>query len=107
MTLVWTQGTTSEGAPIGLQRRDGSPINLSGATVTMQYKRTDGGIPNVMTALTGTVTLDDPANGKFTFKFSTADVATAGRYGLQIKVDYGGGVVWFSDVTDFLITPTT
>jgi hypothetical protein len=42
-----------------------------------------------MRAFTGTAYPYDPANGRFYWKFSDADVAEPGRYDLVIHVDYG------------------
>lgn len=112
MTILWTQGTTSEGLPMQLTRRDGSALNLSGrlaANITLLMKRQGGGIPATFTALTGTVTIDDAVNGWITFQFSTADVANYGRFLLLAKVDFGGPPPgpYYSDAQEFIIASTT
>jgi hypothetical protein len=69
-----------------------TPINLTGATITARYN--DGA---VSTAGTGTATIVSAVAGTFTYAFSAADVATAGKYQWQFKANYGGTDLLFSD----------
>jgi hypothetical protein len=111
MAIEWTQGTTSEGQSMLLKRVDGSALNLTGrspANITLLMKRLGGGLPATFTALTGTISIDDAANGRITYQFSAADVANAGRFLLVTKVDFGNpSGPWYSQATELLIASTS
>lgn len=62
---------------------DGNAINLTGATITGIIERA-----GVQTAITGTFALVTAASGIFTWTYSAADVAQAGRYFVQFRAKY-------------------
>ncbi|MGZ6373433.1 MAG: hypothetical protein ACXWPI_01795 [Ktedonobacterales bacterium] len=112
MSYQWPQGNTHTQMPIQVIGNDGTPVDLTGVPFTsITLQRAIVISPGVQTypfvACTGAVTaFTDVANGKFTYKFSTADVATPGNYQLIIVVDYGGSDVLKSLPMDFTITRT-
>jgi hypothetical protein len=109
MTIEWTQGTTSEGLPILLQRRDGSAFNLSGrapSDITVLMKRYGAGLPATFTPLAGTASIDDGPNGRITYQFADADVANNGRFLLLVKVNFSPKV-YYSSAQEFIIASTT
>lgn len=78
---------------------DGTPVNLTGATISMVMF--DG-----YTAKTGagTWTIDDAANGKAHYTYDAADVAKDADWQLIITITIGGKPV-YADVKNLLILP--
>lgn len=64
---------------------DGDALDLTGATVTGTI--TDS--YNTSRAITGTLTVVTAASGIFRWDYSTADVATAGKFTVQFSASYG------------------
>lgn len=80
-----TQGDT--GAPfnpIFVSKTTGSPINLTGATITMRMQNQSS---EVAQNCTGTWTLaNDPTTGQAFYAYSSADVASPGTFNLSIEI---------------------
>lgn len=68
--------------------RDGTAIDLTGATITLILKKRGGSVTN-----TGhqTCTLVTPASGIISYTALAADFATVGTYTGDVKVVYSGG----------------
>ncbi|MDQ2995460.1 MAG: hypothetical protein M3R61_00170 [Chloroflexota bacterium] len=95
------QGATHTGQQITWTRDDGTPQDLTGATLS-------GTITNVLTgvstAIGGTLTATTPLSGILTWAYSAADVAASGQYRVQLLASYGSAI----DATylaDWLILP--
>lgn len=96
-----TQGAIHTGQTITWTRDDGTPQDLTGATMS-------GTITNVRTGVSvgvaGTLTATTPLSGILTWAYALADVAAAGRYRVQITASYAGAL----DATylaDWLVLP--
>lgn len=66
-------------------RDDGTPENLTGATLTGKIRDYAG----VVRDITGTLTLTTPATGVFTWAYSAVDVAEAGQFLVQFTASFG------------------
>lgn len=66
--------------------KDGSAVNLTGATITMKMEDSGG---NVKTAL-GIWTIDDAINGLAHYNYASTDVDEVGMWTLFITVTIGG-----------------
>ena|SRR5215467_1513114 len=78
------------------------PLNITAATITIHGKATDTNGNPIGGDLvgSGSVTITDALNGKFTYQPASTDFFVQGPLGLylwQWKIDYGGGAVIFSD----------
>lgn len=85
-------GSTRVPLAVTWKRKDGSIPNLSGATITARFGNT-AGVGGFLG--TGTVSAVDLPNGKFNYKFASADFTAitatgAGDWYVQFKADYGG-----------------
>lgn len=100
-----------QGTPFAPQflHADGSPVSLSGATITMKMQLTDaiGPIVDVVgTVITcaGTWTIDDATNGKAHYQYQSADVASPGVWNLYITITISGVPV-HADTKQLVILP--
>ncbi|MGZ6362189.1 MAG: hypothetical protein ACXWP0_10970, partial [Ktedonobacterales bacterium] len=92
---------SNSGAGVDLSGIAFNQISIAMAPVT------SAGTVGSFTTLTGAATaFTDVVNGKFTYKFSAADVATAGNYQLVIVVNYGAGDIMRSLPLAFTIVRT-
>jgi hypothetical protein len=84
-TPIWVGDT---GAPFIPQfsHQDGSPVNLTGATISMKMEDSGG---NVKTC-SGVWIIDDAANGKAHYSYASTDVNTSGVWTLFIAITIGG-----------------
>ncbi len=82
------QGRTHTPAEIVWIRRDDTPQDLTGATLSaaMVNRRT-----KVVRAATGVFAVQSAVNGVFTWTYSDADVADAGDFLVQFTATYGDG----------------
>lgn len=78
---------------------DGTPVNLSGATISMIMF--DG---YTAKAGAGTWTIDDATNGKAHYTYDTNDVAKDADWQLFITITIAGKPV-YADVKNLLILP--
>jgi hypothetical protein len=102
------------GAPFAPQflHTDGSPVNLSGATITMKMQQVTyiGAVPELGTVIDCSNTspnnwvIDDAANSKAHRQWNAEDVATAGTWNLHITITIGGLPV-HADVKQLVILP--
>lgn len=79
------------GAPFNpvFVHRDGSLVDLTGATITMKMVLQNH--PTTIQVCSGTWTIATPAtSGQATYAYSTNDVATAGIWELYITITIGG-----------------
>lgn len=75
-------------APV-FQHKDGSAVNLLGATFGMKMVNED--VPVVTTkTCSGSWVIDDAANGKAHYQWQSADVNTPGTWTLYITITIGG-----------------
>ncbi|MGH2505930.1 MAG: hypothetical protein ACRDHZ_00695, partial [Ktedonobacteraceae bacterium] len=74
--------------PLSVQTsfRDGSPIPLVGATLSLVMVSGTG----VRQVGTGVWTIDNAAAGQAHYAWSAADVATAGTWSIQVEYTIGG-----------------
>lgn len=80
------QGARLPGRQISWFRSDGTPENLTGATLTARVKNQ---LTGEARDVTGVLNVTDPTNGVFTWAFSSEDVAVAGDYDLQFTASFG------------------
>lgn len=83
------QGATHTPQRITWLDTDDTPLNLTGATITGKIQDSGG----TTRAITGTLSVVTAASGIFSWTYSTADVATAGRYQVQFIATYGDATV--------------
>lgn len=83
------QGAIHTGQSITWTRDDGTPQDLSGATLsgTIQSVRTGASV-----AIAGTLAIVTAASGIFTWAYAAADVAAAGEYLVQFSASYSGAL---------------
>lgn len=98
--FTWVQGARKE--PKVLQWMVGAtPLNLTGATLSGTVRRN-----GVATAITGTLTVLDPATGVFRWEFSEDDVAVAGDHRVEFVATYASGPSpAVTDTIDWRVTP--
>lgn len=80
-------GARHTGQTITWTRANGTAHDLTGATLTGTIRNEVAG---TVVAITGTLTPTSATEGIFTWAYSAADVATAGRYVVQFKATYTG-----------------
>jgi hypothetical protein len=87
--LVFVQGDTAPdlGAVLHVKGNTSSPIDLSGATVRFQMRKSDDRTFTVDAAAT---VVDDEA-GEVLYQWSTNDLAVSGDYNVQWEVTYSDG----------------
>ena len=73
-------------APVFAHKVDGSPVNLTGATISMKMQNEAGTVK----VCGGTWTIDSAANGQAHYVWQAADVNTAGTWFLYITITIGG-----------------
>src|ERR1043165_2094470 len=66
-------------------QEDGTPQDLTGATLSGTIMAQDG----TTRSITGTLSITTAADGIFTWAYSAADVGTEGRFMVQFKATYG------------------
>ena len=71
--ITWTRG-------------DGTPENLTGATLTGKIRDNATGVTRDSA---GDLTVTDGADGVFTWAYHADDVATAGKFMVQFKATFG------------------
>lgn len=79
------QGATRPNQSITWTRADDTAEVLTGATLTGVIRDAAG----TVRAITGTLAVTDGANGVFSWNYSAADVATAGRFEVQFTAAFG------------------
>jgi hypothetical protein len=92
-------GATGETFAPQFLHKDGTPVNLSGATISMIMF--DG---YTAKAGAGTWIIDDAANGKAHYLYDAADVAKDADWQLFIAITIGGKPI-YADVKNLLILP--
>ena len=68
------------------QHKDGSAVNLAGATLSLKMQDTLGDLKTGV----GTWTIDDPTNGLAHYNYAAADVSQAGTWTLYVTITIGG-----------------
>lgn len=81
---IYTGDVAVPFAPV-FQHKDGSVVNLVGATINMKMQDQDGNLK----ICSGTWTIDDAVNGKAHYQWQTADVNTAGNWNLYVTITIG------------------
>jgi hypothetical protein len=81
--------------------KDGTPVSLSGATLSMKMQNINTG---AVQSCSGVWTIDDATNGKAHYQWQTADVATVGIWTLYITITIGGLSV-HADTKTLVILP--
>lgn len=74
-----------------LKDDNGTPINVTGATVKFIAKAVGGGSPIIGSVGTGACTLIVPATGIVQYKFLTADTAAIGPYNVEWQITFADG----------------
>jgi len=82
------QGSVRPAQSITWTDADGTPIDLTGATITGTMRKIGD---DTTRAITGALTVTDGAAGRFTWQYDAADVATAGSYEAQFTATYDTG----------------
>jgi len=82
------QGSVRPAQSITWTDADGTPIDLTGATIAGTMRSIAN---NVTAVITGDLTVTDGAAGRFTWQYSAADVSIAGTYEAQFTATYPSG----------------
>jgi DUF4097 and DUF4098 domain-containing protein YvlB len=70
---------------------ENGPLNLTGATVSLDLKATNGG---AVLALAGSTTILAPAtNGAVSYQWAVGDTATVGTYSGEFEITWPNGTV--------------
>lgn len=72
------------------QYSDGTAVNLAGATITMKLQGISAGNSGTTTTCTGIWSITDAPNGKASYAYTSADVATAGLWNMFITITISG-----------------
>jgi hypothetical protein len=80
---------------------DGTPVVLTGATLSMKMQNINSG---VVQTCSGTWTIDDAAGGLAHYQWQAGDVATVGIWMLYITITIGGLPV-HADTKTLVILP--
>lgn len=86
-----TQGDTLVPFAPTFQHKDGSAVNLTGATITMKMVDTSG--LNAPKTCSGTWTIDNATAGQAHYGWQSADVNTPGIWELSITITVSGQFV--------------
>lgn len=78
-------GATRPGQSITWLDGDGSPVDLTGATITGKMRNKHSGQTR---DITGVFTVTDGSAGVFVWIYDVGDVATAGAYAVQFTAAY-------------------
>lgn len=81
------QGSTRPSLPLKLEKDDGSPVVITGATMTGKIRKMGTATSSV---LAGTITVTDGTLGEATLAYAAADVALAGTFVVQITATLSG-----------------
>ncbi len=79
-------GDTKPPLAATIARVNGTPVDLTGATVQLVYWPVSGGAP-----VYRSMTITDAPNGKVTYQWIADDTATAGRFRFYVKITFAGG----------------
>lgn len=79
-------GATRPSQVITWYRADGTPENLTGATMTGKLRNRQSG---EVRDIAGVLSVTDGAGGVFTWAYDADDVATVGRYDVQFTAAFG------------------
>ncbi len=82
------QGDTGAPFIVHFLHKDGSTVDLTGATITMKMVNQDS--PSTTKTCLGTWTIDDASGGIAHYQYQAADVNTAGIWILYITITIGG-----------------
>ena len=77
-------GATRPGQVVTWLRGDGTPENLTGATLSGKT-RNEAGVTRV---IVGTLAVTDGAAGKFTWTYGAGDVVAAGTFSVQFTATF-------------------
>lgn len=80
------QGARRPSQTVTWTDEDGTPLDLSGATITARIRNVAA---SSATASDGVFTVVTAASGIFRWDYSAADVATAGQYEVQFTATFG------------------
>lgn len=96
------------GTPFATQflHKDGSPVPLSGATITMTMEDIEGNVTTCSTTSPNNWVIDDATNGKAHRQWSASDVSLSGNFTLRITITIGGLPVT-ADAKQLEILPLT
>lgn len=83
------QGDTSPPLRAQLREDDGTPVDLTGATVRFKMNRIGGNTGDTLD-VDNTATIDDATNGKVTYDWADGDTDQSGYYNAVFGVDYDG-----------------
>ena len=81
------QGSTRPTLPVVFVKNDGSPVVITGATLAGKIRKQG---TSASVALAGSVSVTDGPNGKATLSYTSADVATAGLFVVQVTATIAG-----------------
>lgn len=81
------QGSTRPTLPLKLEKDDGSPVVITGATMTGKIRKMN---MTTSTALAGTITVGDGSLGEATLAYAAGDVALAGTFVVEVTAILSG-----------------
>jgi hypothetical protein len=93
--------TTGDSAPplTGVCQSGTTPANLTGATVVLHIRWSDG------TVITKTATVTDAPNGAWSYTWGASDITLTGPALVEAQVTYSGGAVQTFGPTSFAVQP--
>jgi hypothetical protein len=81
------QGSTRPTLPLAFVKNDGTPVVLTGATITGRMRKQGS---SITTDLAGTISVTDGPSGKATLAYDAADVAQFGMFLVQVTAVIAG-----------------
>jgi hypothetical protein len=98
------QGDTRPKLEFFIENVDGSPVNLTGASVVLNMRVRPAGSSKISD---GSVAVVNVATGECAYTFSTSDTNTADDYELDVSVSFSDGGILTVPNDGYLIVPIT
>ena len=76
--------------PVQVKSTDGSPFNLTGATILCNMRTKKGNTLKINRQSTG-INVSNAANGEFEYRWGTANVDTSGEYYIEFEISPSSG----------------
>lgn len=93
------QNDTSPAIKHQLLDEEGSPIDLTGASVSFHMVDSDGSVK-----VNTSASIDNAGNGEVSYSWSAGDTDTEGVYKAEWEVDFGNGSIEsFPNSSDFIV----
>lgn len=87
----WYVGNTHTALHGQIRQDNGAPLDLTGATLTIEFRKVT--VPPTYRAGTGTFTVTDETNGLYEYRPSGEDVSISGLFDTQVTATFTDGSV--------------